>query len=649
MLLPDPNSEQDLPSHRRLRPLSPIRGRGAFSRPSPEALVEALSAAEALPGVRPADVQPTDGLPAGQGLLSLEAENAALKAELAQLKRQVAQQKQLDERLAGENAAAGSSTLITLADTLPIPVYLIDVDRNETLLDNDRMDELLGYAPGQLDRLRRAALVHPEDRGIRDRVLEALRASGDQKVHHSVMRLRHRLGEWRRFHFYDRVLERHPDGSPKRLIGCAECRDATAMQAENRADALERERHMLRRILAAMPQACIMQFDQDGIIQLVEGADLQACGGDPEALIGRAVGSPGLPGHAGRIPEDRYRQCLRGERQQLELHAGESVYALSLIPLYAEPQRASVDPTDALTMLLQGAAPQGRRVIGGLQVLMDISRHVQPQEQLEQQMMDLAEDNETLRQCLTDTRELERSVLSAAHDLKQPIRSIHSFAQLLERRLVMDLKKREPGAEAHVLPADLADCLAFIRQGSKRMEAMVEGMMAFGEASEAAASPDAEPVALNACLENVLHNLAQQIGEKQVQVIYTDLPTVSGFPLDIGKLLQNLVSNAIKFNDKAYPEVVVEAFAEGERWHLTVTDNGIGIPESAQEKVFGLFERLHSKDEYEGAGIGLALCRKIVDRHGGAIWIDSVPGRGTTFHVTLPMHDPARVPVEVMG
>ncbi len=521
--------------------------------------------------------------PDGQGLAALETENAALKAELA--------------RLRAERAPApGADALAALGRTLPLAAYVTDLDRAAMPYDNGRLDAELGYGPGELDRLRRAALLHPEDRGVRQRVVEELAAAPDGTVLASELRLRHRDGRWLRFGFRDTVLRRAEDGRPVQLAGCARELDGSA----SRERALATERDALRRLLALLPDACVVAFDADRVIRLAEGACAEQLGGSAEALLGRRVGDPSLPGYGARIPVDRYRSVLRGETQCLEMHHGDRVFELHILPV----------------------ADDAGRVTGGLQVVRDVSERAGNEAELERQLVELAQANQELQGYVSSNLELEQFAYVAAHDLKQPIRTIFSFSQLLQRHL------------GEGLDADGRDYLGYIQEGALRMEALVAGLMTYGETQRHGLSFGA--VDLTETLEGVLHGLATQIGEKHVQVIYDALPVVRGDAVQMGQLLQNLVSNAIKFNTGAHPEVRIEGFAEGDHWHLTVTDNGIGIPEHGRDRVFGIFKRLHGKDEFEGAGIGLAVCRKIVERHGGRIWFASEEGRGTTFHVTLP-------------
>jgi len=146
-----------------------------------------------------------------------------------------------------------------------------------------------------------------------------------------------------------------------------------------------------------------------------------------------------------------------------------------------------------------------------------------------------------------------------------------------------------------------------------------------------------EPVDMAAILDDVTKGLEAGLNEAGAEIIVEgELPRVSGDADQLRQLLQNLISNAVKFRGRRKPRIRIQATSLGDEWHFRVSDNGIGIEPRFAERIFVIFQRLHSRDSYPGTGIGLALCRRIVDRHGGRIWVDSIPGEGSTFSFTLP-------------
>jgi light-regulated signal transduction histidine kinase (bacteriophytochrome) len=169
------------------------------------------------------------------------------------------------------------------------------------------------------------------------------------------------------------------------------------------------------------------------------------------------------------------------------------------------------------------------------------------------------------------------------------------------------------------------------------MQRLVEDLLAYSRVGSRSRPPG--PVDLDLALDRALMNLEVALGEAEATVTRGALPIVSADDFQIVQLLQNLVGNALKFRGDHPARVHVDAERLGDEWTIRVRDEGIGIAEEHRERIFSLFHRLHTTDEYPGSGIGLAICRKIVARNGGRIWVESTPGAGATFHFTLPITD----------
>jgi light-regulated signal transduction histidine kinase (bacteriophytochrome) len=200
---------------------------------------------------------------------------------------------------------------------------------------------------------------------------------------------------------------------------------------------------------------------------------------------------------------------------------------------------------------------------------------------------------------------------------------ITSYLQLLQRRYDGQLDET----------AD--EFIHYAVDGAERMKLLIDDLLKYSRVG----SDAVERVAVDAdtVLENVLRSLEGAILERGATVTHDPLGTVHGDATQIGQLLQNLVANAIKFaRDDMPAEVRVERIDEPREWHIVVRDNGIGIEERHAERIFKMFGRLHGREDYEGTGIGLAICRRITDRHGGRIWVESTPGAGSAFHVSIP-------------
>ena len=233
-------------------------------------------------------------------------------------------------------------------------------------------------------------------------------------------------------------------------------------------------------------------------------------------------------------------------------------------------------------------------------------------EQLDERTRDLERSN----------AELEQFAYVASHDLQEPLRKVASFCQLLEQRYRGQLDER---ADQYI---------DFAVDGAKRMQQLINDLLAFSRVGRT--SGDFAPVDLDQAVRRALADLASAIDESGAKIDADDLPTVSGELSLLTLVFQNLIGNAIKFRSAEAPAVRVTAERHDDEWLISCSDNGIGIDPEYAERVFVIFQRLHAKDEYAGTGIGLAMCSKIVEHHGGRIWLDSDAGPGTTFRFTLP-------------
>jgi light-regulated signal transduction histidine kinase (bacteriophytochrome) len=217
--------------------------------------------------------------------------------------------------------------------------------------------------------------------------------------------------------------------------------------------------------------------------------------------------------------------------------------------------------------------------------------------------------------------ELERMAYVASHDLQEPLRMVASYVQLLERRY----KGR--------LDAEADEFISFAVEGAKRMQTLIEDLLTISRVDTKARA--LQPVDCNDVAAMALAALRVAIEESGAQVHCGELPVVLGDPGQLAQLFQNLVANAIKFCRERPPQVDISAQREGRYWRIAVRDNGIGIAPEHGIRIFEMFQRLHAGHEYPGTGIGLAICKKIVERHGGAIAVAPWPQGGSVFTFTL--------------
>jgi len=250
-----------------------------------------------------------------------------------------------------------------------------------------------------------------------------------------------------------------------------------------------------------------------------------------------------------------------------------------------------------------------------LVVVRDITDRKRVEKALEQSKLELERSN----------TELERFASIASHDLREPLRVIAGFARLLV--------KRYDGR----LDAEADEYIAYILDGTNRLQRLIDDLLTFSRVGTR--GKDFELTDCNTVLDTAISNLTIAIEENDALVTHDLLPSLIGDGVQLEQLFQNLISNAIKFRGEEPPRVHVGSTRKEDEWEFAVKDNGIGIEPQFADRIFVIFQRLHTQQEYPGTGIGLAICQRIVERHGGRIWFESDPGNGSTFYFTIAADD----------
>jgi len=255
----------------------------------------------------------------------------------------------------------------------------------------------------------------------------------------------------------------------------------------------------------------------------------------------------------------------------------------------------------------------GTFVLGSI---VDISERKGSEERLRRTADDLARSN----------ADLEQFAYAASHDLQEPLRMISSYLQLLEKHYGrrFDARGRE--------------FIGYAVQGAQHMRQLIDGLLAYSRVGMSASTNGTHATAFPAerAVQQAVQNLRAAVRESRAKVTWRRLPTVEADLVQAVELFQNLIANAIKFRGKRAPRVDIAAERKGAQWLFRVSDNGMGVDDAFAERIFGVFQRLHPRDQYPGSGIGLAICRRIVERHGGSIRLETSGPDGSTFAFTLP-------------
>lgn len=304
------------------------------------------------------------------------------------------------------------------------------------------------------------------------------------------------------------------------------------------------------------------------------------------------------------VPDHRLEEL---EHVHARVRAGETIRSLETERIRADGQGVWVSLTVAPIV------DDGGSVVGMSAIARDVTEQVALREERARYALELERSN----------RDLEQFAYVASHDLQEPLRMVTSFLQLLARRYEGQLDET---ADQYI---------GFAVDGAQRMRRLIDDLLSYSRVGTRG-SPF-EPVDLGALTKDTLQDLAEAINDAGATIEVGALPVVDGDPAQLGQVLQNLIGNALKFRGNEPPRVRVHAEVDGDAYVVTVEDHGIGIPPEHNERIFIIFQRLHGRDEYPGTGMGLAISKKIVERHGGRLWVEAPDHPGTAMRFTLPI------------
>jgi signal transduction histidine kinase len=369
---------------------------------------------------------------------------------------------------------------------------------------------------------------------------------------------------------------------------------------------------VLRELGGVPPVGCVTEDQLGRVLQIVEDGWLKGL-----APLAPLPGNPDQQHRLTRLLSD----MLSLQELALSMSKGDLSQTAKIPGLMAGSLKALQAGLRHLTwqtrMIAKGDLSQRVEFMGEFSESFNsmVSRLAEARDQLNSHAEELARAN----------AELQQFAYVASHDLQEPLRMISSYLQLLARRYKGKLDQ------------DADDFIDFAVDGARRMQGLINDILQLsrlGTREKSLSTIDCEAI-----LEEALTNLQLSIENSRAQVTHDPLPKITADGTQLVQLFQNLVGNAIKFRGQSDPLIHVSAQRNGATWLFSVRDNGIGIAQQYFDRIFGIFQRLHGRGEYPGTGIGLAICRKIVEGHGGKIWAESEPGNGATFFFTLPNGD----------
>ena len=477
-------------------------------------------------------------------------------------------------------------------NTSPVLVTIFDIDLMTSIYRSQDMAEWFGYKKEDFPE-KTIELIHHEYRQEAAEILHAMTRLKDGEIQTTIFPFILGDGNFKFILSRSTVFHRDETGRATQvLIAHSDVTDLKEIESQ-----LDRSEETRQAMLYAIPDTLVI-MNADGEIVDFYPNEMHREVLKTEDFIGRNLLTIVEP----EVGENIL-QLVKQTIEESKLHSTEFKFAEDGRVSHYEVR---ISPFNERQVII---------------IARDISAQKISQQQIDHFHNELVLKNQELERYITSNSELEKFAYIASHDLREPLRSLTGFAQLLQ--------KRNEG----VLSEESQEFIDNIINGAQRMNTLVSGLLEYSRVSSA--GKPFSNINLMDLTKKVRSDLKSVIEENMAELVVFDLPEIYCDELQIRQLFQNLISNAIKFRSDADPIVKIYAEKQDKYWLFKVEDNGIGIDMRYKEQVFQIFTRLHSQDKYQGSGIGLSVCKRILERHGGRIWLESTPGKGTTIFFTI--------------
>jgi PAS domain S-box-containing protein len=509
--------------------------------------------------------------------------------------RELHEEKRRNEEALRESEALYSAVVGQAFDI----IFLVDVKTRSIIDGNIAFQEMLGFSSNDLSGLTLYDIVAHDKENI-ERNIDRIKASGNYFI--GQRQYRRKDGS---------IIEVEASSNlisyGKKEVLCVIARDITERKLAE--EALRESEEQLAYIIDFLPDATFA-IDREGKVIAWNRATEEMTGAAKNEVIGKKGFAHAIPfyGNARPILIDLVFRDQKDIEKEYDfvLRKGDQLTAEVFAPLLYKGKGAYLWGIAAPLYDSKG------NIVGAIESIRDITEHKQIEDALTKKSEELARSNADLAQF----------AYAASHDLQEPLRTITSFVQLLQKRYH---GKIDPDAD---------EFIDFIVGGTKRMQQLINDLLTYSRVNTR--KGPLSPMKIEDVLQKAMQNLRYILEEVKGTVIYEEMPSIVADEPQMTQLFQNLIGNALKFHGEEAPKVEISAARKGNDWIFSVKDNGIGIDPQYKDRIFEIFQRLHTREEYSGTGIGLAIAKKIVERHGGRIWVDGEPGKGTTFRFTIP-------------